>query len=156
MLGESIETSAGDPTRAGQAKREVGTNPFIVGPEEDEGNRILEILRAHPDMEAYILNTGSIGAPDGGSGEKITIRTSTEIMKQIARDGISWRRDPDWGYEVPVTVPGVDLTRYDPRSHYSQAEYAARIDRLRRERREWLARFPGLDPAIAASIGAEK
>ena len=32
MLGESIETSAGDPTKAGQAKREVGTNPFIVGP----------------------------------------------------------------------------------------------------------------------------
>ena len=31
MLGESIETSAGDPTKAGQAKREVGTNPFIVG-----------------------------------------------------------------------------------------------------------------------------
>ena len=41
MLGESIETSAGDPTKAGQAKREVGTNPFIVGPEAEEGNRIL-------------------------------------------------------------------------------------------------------------------
>jgi len=156
MLGESIETSAGDPTRAGQAKREVGTNPFIVGPEEEEGNRILAILRAHPDMEAYILNTGSIGARDGGAGEKITIRVSTEIMKQIAREAISWRRDPDWGYEIPVAVPGLDLTRYDPRAHYSEAEYAARIDKLRQERREWLARFPGLDPAIPASIGAEK
>jgi hypothetical protein len=79
-----------------------------------------------------------------------------EIMNQIAREGISWRRDPDWGYEIPVAVPGVDLTRYDPRSHYSEAEYAARIDKLRQERREWLARFPGLDPAIPASIGAEK
>lgn len=26
MLGESIETSAGDPTKAGQSKREVETN----------------------------------------------------------------------------------------------------------------------------------
>jgi len=42
MLGESIETSAGDPTKAGQAKREVGTNPFIVGPEAEEG--VLEDL----------------------------------------------------------------------------------------------------------------
>ena len=50
-----------DPTKAGQAKREVGTNPFIVGPEAEEGNRLLEILRENPDMEAYILNTGSIG-----------------------------------------------------------------------------------------------
>ena len=65
MLGESIETSAGDPTKAGQAKREVGTNPFIVGPEAEEGNRLLAILRENPDMQAYILNTGSIGARDG-------------------------------------------------------------------------------------------
>ncbi len=65
MLGESIETSAGDPTKAGQAKREVGTNPFIVGPEADEGNRLLQILRENPDMQAYILNTGSIGAKAG-------------------------------------------------------------------------------------------
>jgi phosphoenolpyruvate carboxykinase (ATP) len=107
-------------------------------------------------MEAYILNTGSIGAREGGDGEKITIRISTEIMKQIARKGIAWQRDPDWGYEIPVAVPGIDLTRYDPRSHYSEAEYAARIDKLRQERREWLARFPGLDPAIPASIGAEQ
>ncbi|HEV2064831.1 MAG TPA: phosphoenolpyruvate carboxykinase, partial [Thermoanaerobaculia bacterium] len=56
MLGESIETSAGDPTKAGQAKREVGTNPFIVGQEFEEGNRLLGILRANPDMQAYILN----------------------------------------------------------------------------------------------------
>jgi hypothetical protein len=29
MLGESIITSAADPTKAGQSVREVGTNPFI-------------------------------------------------------------------------------------------------------------------------------
>jgi len=152
MLGESIETSAGDPTRAGQAKREVGTNPFIVGPEEEEGNRILELLRSHPDMEAYILNTGSIGARDGAAGEKITIRVSTEIMKQVAKDGISWKEDPDWGYRVPTAVPGIDLSRYDPRSHYSDEEYAARIAKLRREREAWLAQFPALDPSIPAVI----
>src|SRR5439155_14267310 len=73
MLGESIETSAGDPTKAGQAKREVGTNPFIVGPEAQEGNRLLEILRANPDMQAYILNTGSIGANDGSPGANVSI-----------------------------------------------------------------------------------
>ena len=45
MLGESIETSAGDPTRACESKREVGTNPFMIGRESDEGNRLLHILR---------------------------------------------------------------------------------------------------------------
>jgi phosphoenolpyruvate carboxykinase (ATP) len=152
MLGESIETSAGDPTRAGQAKREVGTNPFIVGPEAEEGNRILAILRSNPEMQAYILNTGSIGAKGDFAGEKITIRASTDIMKQIAKEAISWARDPDWGYEVPSRIPGVDLARYDPRTRYTPAEYQDRIAKLRGEREEWLSKFPGLDPVISASI----
>jgi phosphoenolpyruvate carboxykinase (ATP) len=152
MLGESIETSAGDPTRAGQAKREVGTNPFIVGPEAEEGNRLLWILRQNPDMQAYILNTGSIGANAAEAGEKITIQTSTDIMKQIAKEGSRWEKDPDWGYEVPREVPGVDLAKYDPRRHYSADEYGSRVEKLRAERREWLARFPGLDPVIPRAV----
>jgi phosphoenolpyruvate carboxykinase (ATP) len=75
MLGESIETSAGDPTKAGQAKREVGTNPFIVDRRPRRATGLLEILRANPDMQAYILNTGSIGAKNGSAGEKITIKS---------------------------------------------------------------------------------
>jgi phosphoenolpyruvate carboxykinase (ATP) len=152
MLGESIETSAGDPTRAGQAKREVGTNPFIVGSEAEEGNRILGILRENPDMQAYILNTGSIGAKPGTPGEKITIRVSTEIMKQIARETIVWETDPDWGYEVPKQVPGIDLARYSPRRHYPEKDYAALVARLRKERQEWLAKFPGLDQEIVKAV----
>jgi phosphoenolpyruvate carboxykinase (ATP) len=152
MLGESIETSAGDPTRAGQAKREVGTNPFIVGPEAQEGNRILSILRKNPDMQAYILNTGSVGASDGSPGEKITIKVSTEIMKQIAKDGVAWERDPDWGYEVPVEVPGLDLRKYTPASYYEPAKYRELVGRLRQERETWLAKFPGLDPVIPRAI----
>ncbi|HSS45081.1 MAG TPA: phosphoenolpyruvate carboxykinase (ATP) [Thermoanaerobaculia bacterium] len=152
MLGESIETSAGDPTKAGQAKREVGTNPFIVGPESEEGNRLLAILRENPDMQAYILNTGSIGAKDGSPGEKISIKVSTEIMKQVAKEAIAWEKDPDWGYEVPTTVPGLDLTRYTPRRSYTPEAYRQLVEKLRTERRSWLAKFPGLDPAIPRAI----
>jgi phosphoenolpyruvate carboxykinase (ATP) len=154
MLGESIETSAGDPTKAGQAKREVGTNPFIVGPEADEGNRLLQIFRKNSDMEAYILNTGSIGANDGFPGEKVSIRVSTEIMKQIAKEGIEWEKDPDWGYEVPVNVQGVDLAKYDPKTYYTPEKYRELVDRLRGERRAWLAQFRGLDPAIPRAVEA--
>lgn len=152
MLGESIETSAGDPTKAGQAKREVGTNPFIVGPEADEGNRLLEILRKNPDMHAYILNTGSIGASDGFPGVKVSIKVSTEIMKQIAKEGIAWERDPDWGYETPKNVPGIDLAKCSPRTYYAPEKYRELVDKLRAERRAWLAQFPGLDPVIPRAI----
>lgn len=152
MLGESIETSADDPTKAGQAKREVGTNPFIVGPEAEEGNRMLRFLRENPNMQAFLLNTGSVGWRDGFAGDKITIKVSTAIMKQIAADGISWEKDPDWGYEVAREVPGIDLSRYDPRFHYSREEMAALVAKLRQEREAWLAQFPGLDPDIPRAI----
>ncbi len=142
MLGESIETSAGDPTRAGQAKREVGTNPFIVGPEAEEGNRVLKILRENPDMQAYILNTGSIGAKAGGPGEKITIKISTEIMKQIAKEGIRWEKDPDWGYDVPRRGPG-----NRPREVRSpEPLHARRVRRARRQAAPGAARVAGEVP----------
>lgn len=152
MLGESIETSAGDPTRAGQSKREVGTNPFIIGPEAEEGNRLLEILEANPDMQCYLVNTGSVGGKGECSGEKITIPTTTGIMKALARGGIQWAEDPDWGYQVAVAVPGVEMEKYDPRRYYTAEEYRALVDKLRRERRQWLAQFPGLKPEIRAAI----
>src|SRR3989338_7953574 len=44
MLGESVESSAGDPTQAGKAVRVVGTNPFIVGPSGMEGDRFYELI----------------------------------------------------------------------------------------------------------------
>jgi phosphoenolpyruvate carboxykinase (ATP) len=106
MLGESIETSAGDPTRAGQAKREVGTNPFIVGPEAEEGNRLLDILRKNPDMQAYILNTGSVGAGDGFPGEKGHDQGLDRDHEGDRREGVRWEKDPDWGYEVPSRCRG--------------------------------------------------
>lgn len=152
MLGESIETSAGDPTKAGQPKREVGTNPFIVGQEYEEGNRLLEILRANPDIDCYLLNTGSVGKREGHPGLKISISDSTNIMTQIARGDIAWLVDPDWGYLVPARVPGMNIDLYDPKSYYAPEEYDQRVARLRDERRAWLFKYPGLLPEIIKAI----
>lgn len=152
MLGESIETSAGDPTKAGQSKREVGTNPFIVGPEGEEGNRLLEILRANPDMECYLLNTGSVGMGGNRPGIKISIAASTTILKHIAKGTISWKTDPDWGYLVPDALPEMDMRDYEPAGYYTPEEYGAMVEDLRKERRAWLARYTGLKPEITKAI----
>ncbi|GAI50389.1 unnamed protein product, partial [marine sediment metagenome] len=66
MLGESVETSAGDPAEAGKPRRVVGTNPFIMGSEEEEGNSFLSILRNNPDVQCFLLNTGSVGGVTRG------------------------------------------------------------------------------------------
>lgn len=152
MLGESIETSAGDPAKAGQSKREVGTNPFIVGPEWEEGNRLLEILKANPDIECYLLNTGSVGMGGHRPGVKISIAASTTILKHIARGDIKWKTDSDWGYQVPESLPEMDTSAYEPANYYTEEEYRAMVEHLRKDRRKWLARYPGLKPEITGAI----
>lgn len=152
MLGESIETSAGDPTRAGQSKREVGTNPFIIGREAEEGNRLLDILKKHPDMECYLLNTGSVGVGGGKPGKKISIKISTGIMKQLAMGTIKWGYDPDWGYQVPLVVPEMELSEYNPVNYFSAVAYQDRVSRLRRERVRWLSKYRGLKDEIIQAI----
>ena len=149
MLGESIETSAGDPTQAGKSKRVVGTNPFIVGDEAKEGNIFLEFLRKNPSCECFLMNTGRVG---GTNGEKITIIDSSAIMREIARGDIEWEKDPDWGYEVAKKVPGIDIERLNPRRFYDEKEYRRLTEILRKEREAWLAKFENLDPDILRAI----
>ncbi len=152
MLGESIETSAGDPTMAGRAIRVVGTNPFIVGSEAEEGNIFLSILRQNPAIKCYMMNTGNVGATEGTAGENITVRDSVKIIEMIARDQIKWHPDPFWGYEVPEEVPGIDYARFDLRNFYQPEEIQTLEEALRKERIEWLERFEELDPAIIDAI----
>jgi len=87
MLGESIITSAADPTKAGQSVREVGTNPFIVGSEGEEGNLFYRIIRKNPSVQCFLLNTGGFG------GQKIRIQDSAAFIREIARSRVEWRKD---------------------------------------------------------------
>ncbi len=150
MLGESVETSAGDPTQAVKQLRVVGTNPFIVGSEEEEGHTFLNIMRNNPDIECFILNTGKVGGAD--RGQKITVRDSIKIVEMIARGEIEWEKDEFWGYEVPVHIPGVDLERFDLSNYYPEEEIQEMSEDLKRERLEWLSRFKHLDRDIITAL----
>jgi phosphoenolpyruvate carboxykinase (ATP) len=150
MLGESVETSAGDPTEAGKSLRVVGTNPFIVGSYAEEGNIFLSILRENPDIECFILNTGNVGGMV--RGQKITVRDSLKIIEMIARDKITWRRDDFWGYDIPSEIPGVELDRFDPKNYYSDEQIEQLSQDLKRERLAWLSQFPSLHQDILTAI----
>ncbi|MBA7628348.1 Phosphoenolpyruvate carboxykinase (ATP) [subsurface metagenome] len=150
MLGESVETSAGDPTQAGKQLRVVGTNPFIVGEEEEEGRIFLNLLRNNPDIQCFILNTGKVGGEN--RGQKITHRDSLKILEMIARDKIVWKKDEFWGYEVPVDIPGVDLNRFDLSNYYTEEQIQESSENLKQERLEWLSQFPRLDSNIINAI----
>jgi phosphoenolpyruvate carboxykinase (ATP) len=150
MLGESVETSAGDPAEAGKQRRVVGTNPFIVGSEEEEGNMFLDILRRNPHIQCFLLNTGKVGGVS--KGQKITVFDSVKILEMIARGRITWKEDKYWGYEVPVEVPGLDLNRFDPGNYYSKDIIQALSDDLKSQRVNWLSQFSGLNRDIVSTL----
>ncbi len=142
MLGESVETSAGDPTRAGQAVRVVGTNPFIVGPPAHEGNRFLDMLRKAPYVECFVVNTGYVG--EGDRARKVKLEETVGILRAMVDDTITWHQDPVLGLEVPVEVPGVAIDELIPSGRYQPDELKEKLEQLRKDRRAWLDRFPGL------------
>ena len=139
MLGESVQTSAGDPDAAGERLRVVGTNPFVVGPAGAEGNRFRELV-ADNDVDCFLLNTGSVGDAD------VRVDDTVALLESLARGAVEWRHDETVGLAVPDAAPGVDLDRLNPLA--SVEDYAAKVAELRAERREYLAGFPELDDAV--------
>jgi phosphoenolpyruvate carboxykinase (ATP) len=158
MLGETTGTSAGGKEEEGKFLRVPGTNPFFPRAMADMGNRMLELLDSH-ELKVFVLNTGRVGGGDDHEGStKVTIPISSAIVQAIVEDTISWAGDPDFGYEIAGSVPGVDDPEIlQPRRLYARqgrnGEYDAMVERMKRERREYLASFPGLDEAIVKSIG---
>jgi phosphoenolpyruvate carboxykinase (ATP) len=158
MLGETQGTSAGGKDEAGKALRVPGANPFFPLPHELQGNRFLELLQTCP-IDVYLMNTGWIAGKEGPDSRKVEVRHSSACIRAIAEGGLDWEQDEDFGYSVPAHVPGIkpedeDLLRPKTRYHAlgRMDDYNAWVQRLRTERREFLARFPGLDPAISAGI----
>lgn len=150
MLGESIKTSAADPNAKGEPVRCVGTNPFIVGPEGDEGDIFYEILKANPAIECFILNTGGIG--EGEWKVDIKLLETVAILRAICRDSVEWERDPITGLEVPKHIQGIDERKFRVAEHFGRAELEVRLDDQRRARNEWIDRFPTFEPRLREAV----
>jgi len=146
MLGESIETSAGDPEHAGESVRVVGTNPFIVGSEGEEGNRFHELV-SELDVDCFVLNTGCVGDDSNDIGVDDTVA----VLRAVARGTVGWQKD-EMGRVVPVpeSVPGVDLTSLRVADNVENHE--GRHEELRDERRDYLEGFDDLDDEIKDAV----
>ena len=159
MLGETKGTAAGGAEEAGKSLRVPGTNPFFPLLHSMQGNRMAELLEASP-MHVYLLNTGRVGGGDGVEGsKKVKIPHSSAVVKAIAEGTIEWTRDEDFGYEVATSVPefpAEDQDLLQPKLMYDAQgrsdEYRAMVDRFKRDRGEYLAKWPGLRPEIARSV----
>jgi phosphoenolpyruvate carboxykinase (ATP) len=126
-------------------------------PHDLQGNRFLELLDEHP-LEVYLLNTGRVGGgEDDERSKKVRINHSSAIVKGIAEGTIEWERDPDFGYLVASSVPGIDDEEVlQPRKLYERTgrldEYEQHVGRLKSERAEFLDDFASLSDEIVAAV----
>jgi phosphoenolpyruvate carboxykinase (ATP) len=159
MLGETKGTAAGGAEEAGKSLRVPGTNPFFPMVHDLQGNRFLELLGDHP-LEVYLMSTGRVGGPEEDErSKKVRIKHSSAIVKGIAEGTIEWETDPDFGYLVAASVPGIDeadIEVLQPRRLYERTgrmdEYEAHVERLKRERAEFLRTFPSLSAEIVEAV----
>ena len=159
MLGETQGTSAGGKDEEGKFLRVPGTNPFFPLLHAQQGNRFLELLNAS-DIQVYLLNTGRVGGAAGDErSKKVEIAHSSAVVKAIAEGTIGWERDPDFGYETATAIPGIhEPELLQPRRLYErqgcEQEYRDLVSRLKQERLDYVAGFPGLRDDITSQLAS--
>jgi phosphoenolpyruvate carboxykinase (ATP) len=160
MLGETKGTSAGGAAEAGKFLRVPGTNPFFMGHDSEQGNRLGEMIDSMEyGFQVYVLNTGRLG---GGEEDrrsmKVKIPHTSAIVKAIAEGTIEWEIDPDFGYLIASSVPDFDTPELlAPRRFYARqgriAEYEDLVAKLKAERRDYMKQHRRLAPEVIEALG---
>ena len=117
--------------------------PFMPRRPEEYGRLLAERIEKS-GATCWLVNTGWTGGPFG-TGRRMPIR-ATRALLTAALDGslndVAFRRDPNFGFEVPVSVPGVDSTLLDPRQTWADgAAYDAQAEKLKGMFRENFRKF---------------
>ncbi len=144
VLGQAMESSAGDPTQAGRIRSEFFYDPFMAGNKAQHANRFVEILRGLPHMKYYLLNTGGVG--EGEHDRDIRLEYTMGILDSLLRGGLENWVDSPTGFKVPKAIRTVDETYLHPEKLYSTAEYEEKQKELTRIRCEAIEKIgSGLD-----------
>jgi phosphoenolpyruvate carboxykinase (ATP) len=106
--------------------------PFMPRHPSVYGN-LLKKRIAECGVDCWLVNTGWTGGKYG-VGQRMPIK-ATRALLNAALDGslknAEFRKDANFGFDVPVAVPGVDSAILDPRSTWANpAEYDAMAAKL--------------------------
>ena len=106
--------------------------PFLPRPPEVYGRLLAERIARH-GASCWLVNTGWTGGPYG-VGHRMPIAATRAILDAALSGRLAqgaFRRDPHFGFEVPVAVEGVDARLLDPRATWADPDaYDAQARRL--------------------------
>ncbi len=132
VLGQAMESSAGDPTQAGTIRSEFFYDPFVAGDLAEHANMFYEIIKGLPHVNFYLLNTGGIG--EGEHYRDIRLEFTMGILDSLLRGGLEDWRDSLAGFQTPAAVRVVDDIYVHPEKLYSSSEFEERLGELNKIR----------------------
>ena len=133
--------------------------PFMSRHPTEYGN-LLRALIAEHKVDCWLVNTGWTGGAYG-VGSRMPIK-ATRALLAAALDGslatVEFRTDSNFGFEVPVSVPGVDTKILNPRETWAdKAAYDAQAQKVVGMFIENFAKFEDhVDPEVRAAAPAVK
>ncbi|MGF2226342.1 phosphoenolpyruvate carboxykinase [Brucella sp. NF 2653] len=106
--------------------------PFMPRHPSEYGNLLRKLIAEHK-VDCWLVNTGWTGGAYG-VGKRMPIK-ATRTLLAAALDGslnnAEFRIDPNFGFAVPVEVPGVESSILDPRSTWAdKVAYDAQAKKL--------------------------
>lgn len=97
--------------------------PFMPRHPSEYGNLLRDLIARH-NVDCWLVNTGWTGGAYG-VGNRMPIK-ATRALLTAALDGSlkgsEFRTDPNFGFDVPMTAPGVDSGILDPRSTWADKQ----------------------------------
>ena len=119
--------------------------PFMPRHPSIYGNLLKDRI-ARGNVRCWLVNTGWTGGMATMDGIKRMPIKATRALLNAALDGslndVEFRVDPNFGFEVPISVPGVEPMLLDPRSAWADtAQYDKTAQTLVRQFIENFAKF---------------
>jgi len=142
ILGQAMESSAGDPDQAGKIRSEFFYDPFMAGDKAKHANLFYKILKGLPyKIDCYLINTGGIG--EGPIYKDIKLEYTLGILDSLLRGGLKdWVSSPS-GFQVPKAIRTVDEIYLHPEKLYSKTKFAEKQKELNKIRVEAIERIGG-------------
>src|SRR5215210_506141 len=117
--------------------------PFLPQPPMVYARLLGDKLAAH-GSSVWLVNTGWTGGPYG-DGERMPIQATRALLRAALSgelDEVEYRADDIFGFDVPVSVPGVDAKLLDPRATWRDPDaYDAKARDLASMFRDNFAKF---------------
>ncbi len=129
VLGQAMQSSAGDPTQAGKIITEFFYDPFVAGSHAEHANMFYRIIKGLPNLRCFLINTGSVG--EGDRFRDIGLSDTMGILDSLCRGGLEdWEMNKAVGFEIPKAIRQVDPILLRPEKLYSASDFSRRQEVL--------------------------